>query len=133
MSRCLTQRSIDHVVLERGEVANSWKTERWESLRLLTPNWQTRLPGQAYQGPAPDDFMTMREVIEFMEAYARQIDAPIRTSTTVISLRRADGGYDICTDSGTWRCRAVVIATGACNVSVVPRIAHGFPSGITSI
>jgi len=49
MSRCLTERSIDHVVLERGEVANSWKTERWDSLRLLTPNWQSRLPGYRYK------------------------------------------------------------------------------------
>ena len=57
MSRCLTERSIDHVVLERGSVANSWKTERWDSLTLLTPNWQTRLPGFAYDGDDPDGFM----------------------------------------------------------------------------
>jgi len=54
MSRCLTERSIDHVVLERGEVANSWRTERWDSLRLLTPNWQSRLPGFGYEGDDPD-------------------------------------------------------------------------------
>ena len=58
MSRQLTDRSIDHVVLERGEVANSWRTERWPSLRLLTPNWQTTLPGFAYEGDDPDGFMT---------------------------------------------------------------------------
>ena len=52
MSRCLAERSIDHVVLERGEVANSWKTERWDSLRLLTPNWQSRLPLR-YAAPIP--------------------------------------------------------------------------------
>ena len=63
MSRRLTERSIDHVVLERGEVANSWRTERWDSLRLLTPNWQTRLPGHAYGGDDPDGFMTMPEVV----------------------------------------------------------------------
>ena len=54
MSKCLTDRSIDHVLLERGEVANSWKTERWDSLRLLTPNWQSRLPGFGYEGDDPD-------------------------------------------------------------------------------
>ena len=63
MSRCLTDRSIDHVLLERGEVANSWSTGRWDSLRLLTPNWQSRLPGHRYTGSDPDGYMTMPEVI----------------------------------------------------------------------
>ena len=61
MSRCLAERSIDHVVLERGEVANSWRTERWDSLRLLTPNWQSRLPGYRYEGDDPDGYRTMPE------------------------------------------------------------------------
>jgi putative flavoprotein involved in K+ transport len=133
MSRCLTERSIDHVVLERGQVANSWKTERWESLRLLTPNWQTRLPGQAYQGPAPDGFMTMPEVVEFIESYARLVSAPIETGAEVTSLCRTDGGYRAHTTGGTWECRAVVVATGACNIPVVPRAAEAFPASITSI
>ena len=60
MSHCLTARSIDHVVLERGEVANSWKTERWDSLRLLTPNWQSRLPDYCYEGDDPDGFQIGR-------------------------------------------------------------------------
>ena len=69
-SRCLTARSIDHVVLERGEVANSWRRERWDSLRLLTPNWQSRLPGYQYDGADPDGYMTMREVIDFISRFA---------------------------------------------------------------
>ena len=68
MSRCLAERSIDHVVLERGEVANSWRTERWDSLRLLTPNWQSRLPGFGYEGDDPDGFMTMPEVVDVHRA-----------------------------------------------------------------
>src|SRR5213083_1276727 len=83
MSRCLADRSIDHVVLERGEVANSWRTERWDSLRLLTPNWFTRLPGYAYQCDDPDGFMTMPEVIEFVDHYAEATAAPVITNTTV--------------------------------------------------
>ena len=78
MSRCLTERSIDHVVLERGSVANSWKTERWDSLTLLTPNWQTRLPGFAYEGDDPDGFMSGPEVASLIETYAAAIDAPVR-------------------------------------------------------
>ncbi len=72
MSRCLAERSIDHVVLERGEVANSWRTERWDSLTLLTPNWQSRLPGYGYQGDDPDGFRTMPETIDFIDRYAQR-------------------------------------------------------------
>ena len=100
MSRCLTERSIDHVVLERGEVANTWRTERWDSLRLLTPNWQSRLPGFRYQGYDPDGYRTMPEVISFIEDYARVIAAPVRTHTTVTSVRRSDNGYVVRTDRG---------------------------------
>ena len=77
MSHCLTARSIDHVILERGEVANSWKTERWDSLRLLTPNWLSRLPGHGYEGADPDGFRTMPETIEFIEGYASRFSAPV--------------------------------------------------------
>src|SRR5512147_2740608 len=92
MSRCLADRSIDHVVLERGEVANSWKTERWDSLRLLTPNWQSRLPGYGYQGDDPHGFRTMPETVGFFERYAEAIAAPVRSHTTVTSVRPTDGG-----------------------------------------
>src|SRR6266511_323619 len=85
MSRCLAERSIDHVVLERREVANSWRTERWDSLRLLTPNWQCRLPGYVYEGDDPDGFMAMSEVVDFVTGYAREISAPVHTGTTVTS------------------------------------------------
>ena len=64
MSKCLADRSIDHVVLERGGVANSWRTERWDSLRLLTPNWQSRLPGFGYEGDDPDGYRTVPEGVE---------------------------------------------------------------------
>ena len=87
MSHCLTSRSIDHVVLERGEVANSWKTERWDSLRLLTPNWQSRLPGYGYEGADPDGFRTMPETIAFIERYAERCEAPVEIHTAVTSVR----------------------------------------------
>ena len=93
MSRCLSDRSIDHVVLERREVANSWRTERWDSLRLLTPNWQCRLPGYAYSGDDPDGFMTMPEVVEFITGYARDIAAPLQTGTTV-KFQMTKGSYE---------------------------------------
>jgi cation diffusion facilitator CzcD-associated flavoprotein CzcO len=84
MSRCLSDRSIDHVVLERGEIAHSWRTERWDSLRLLTPNWQSRLPGYGYSGNDPDGYRTVPEVVEFIDGYASAIAAPVQTHTTVV-------------------------------------------------
>jgi len=133
MSRCLADRSIDHVVLERGEVANSWRNERWDSLRLLTPNWQSRLPGHGYEGDDPDGFRTMPETIEFIERYAQVISAPVRTDTTVTSVRSTDEGYVVTTTQGDWRCRTVVIASGACNIASVPPVAAGVPSSITTL
>jgi putative flavoprotein involved in K+ transport len=133
MSRCLTERSIDHVVLERGEVAHTWRTERWDSLRLLTPNWQSRLPGFRYQGYDPDGYRTMPEVISFIEDYARVIAAPVRTHTTVTSVRRSDNGYVVRTDRGDWQCRTVVLASGACNIARVPAFANQVPPSIVCL
>ena len=71
------------MVLERGEIANSWRTERWDSFTLLTPNWQTRLPGQPYEGDEPDGFMSGSEVVSFVAKYAETVDAPVITGITV--------------------------------------------------
>jgi len=101
MSRCLTERSIDHVVLERGEVAHSWRTERWDSLHLLTPNWQSRLPGYDYQGDDPDGYRALPEVIDFIANYAKAIAAPVRTHTAVTSVRPTESGYLVRTDQAT--------------------------------
>jgi putative flavoprotein involved in K+ transport len=102
MSRCLADRGIDHVVLERGEVANAWRTERWDSLRLLTPNWQRRLPGFGYEGHDPDGFATMPEVVAFLDRYRSLISAPVRTWTRVTSVQPTDSGYLVTTDRGDW-------------------------------
>ncbi len=133
MSRCLAERSIDHVVLERGEVANTWKTERWDTLTLLTPNWQSRLPGFGYQGDDPDGYRTMPEVIAFIDRYAKVISAPVETSTTVTSVRRDDAGYLVTTDRGDWHAPTVVLATGACNIPRIPAVAEAVPPEITMI
>ena len=105
MSRCLCDRSIDHVVLERGEVAHTWRTERWDSLRLLTPNWQSRLPGFGYNGDDPDGYRTVAEVIEFIASYAKAFSAPVLAHTTVTSVSSTETGYLVRTDQGDWLCR----------------------------
>jgi len=132
-SHFLGDRSIDHVVLERGEVANSWRRERWDSLRLLTPNWQTRLPGLRYEGPDPDGYLTTAEVTEFIERFAKVSRAPVRTGVNVTSLRRTDDGYRVLTSDGELRCRTAIIASGACNRPTVPRLHDGVPSSVAQL
>lgn len=120
-------------MLERGEIANSWRHERWDSLRLLTPNWLNRLPGHSYQGPDPDGYLTMSEVVEFIEQYAAVSAAPVRTGTNVESLRRDGDGYLLATSRGDLRCQAVVLASGACNVPTVPAISAGVPASVAQL
>jgi putative flavoprotein involved in K+ transport len=120
-------------VLERGEVANSWRRERWDSLRLLTPNWQSRLPGYQYEGPDPDGYMTAREVIDFISRFAALSDAPVRTQTIVTSVKRTDSGFDVATSQGDLRCRSVILASGACNRPSVPALQASVPACVQSL
>ena len=133
MSWWLAARSIDHVVLERGEIANTWRTERWDSLTLLTPNWQSRLPGFGYEGDDPDGFRTMGETIAFIERYAQVVSAPLRTHCPVTSVRRTADGYEVVAGQGTWHCKAVVLATGAFNIAQVPKVSDAVPPGIAQL
>jgi putative flavoprotein involved in K+ transport len=133
MSRRLTERSIDHLVLERGEVANSWRTERWPGLRLLTPNWQTRLPGCDYAGDDPDGYMPVTEVAATLTRYARIVGAPVRTATTVRAVRAARQGFDILANDDVISARAVVLAAGACNLPAIPAVADAIPPSVTTL
>ena len=133
MSRRLSERVIDHVVLERGEVACSWRTQRWDSFTLLTPNWQSRLPGHRYDGDDPDGFMDAAEIVAFLEGYADVLDSPVVTGTTVTAVRPAHGGYDVVTDMGTWRGRCVVLAGGAGNLPSLPGFAPAVPPEVEQV
>lgn len=130
MSHCLAARGIAHVVLERGRIGERWISERWDSLRLLTPNWMSRLPGWTYAGPDPHGFMTMPEVAHCLGAYARSFAAPVEEETEVYALRRTPGGYRVATSRGAWQSRVAVIATGQCDVPLVPTMARALPADI---
>jgi putative flavoprotein involved in K+ transport len=133
MSRCLSDLGLDHVVLERGRIGERWRTERWDSLRLLTPNWQSRLPGFRYLGPDPHGYMTAAEVVGYFEQYARSFRAPVEGGTSVHAVAEALGGYRVTTDRGTWAARAVVVATGYCDVAAMPAVAGRMASGVRQI
>ena len=133
LSYFLSRRSIEHVVVERGEVANTWRTQRWNSLRLLTPNWLSGLPGLPYDGGDPDGFMTMPEVIGFIDRYATAIDAPVRTGTTVTDVRSVRRGYRVTTDDGVWEASTVMLASGGFNLPHVPDVAADVPGSIAQV
>jgi putative flavoprotein involved in K+ transport len=120
-------------VLERGEVANSWRRERWASLRLLTPNWQSRLPGVRYEGPDPDGYMTSGEVVDLIDRFAVSARAPVRAGTNVTSVRPAGEGYHVTTSGGEIRSHAVVLASGACNLPTVPAFAPAVPPDVEQL
>jgi putative flavoprotein involved in K+ transport len=120
MSHCLSELGIDHVVVERGQVAQRWRTQSWDSLHLLTPNWMTRLPGFQYDGPDPDGFMSVPELIGFFERYAGSSDAPVVTDTTVQSVEHSTNGFRIVTSRGEWSASSVVVATGYCDLPAIP-------------
>jgi putative flavoprotein involved in K+ transport len=132
-SACLDQQGVDHVLLERGEVANSWRQERWDSLKLLTPNFQCALPGARYEGDDPEGFMSMPEVIDFISGYANTIHAPVHTETEVTRVTRAEDGYALETSQGPWACRTLVLAGGACNLANVPELSASLPADIHQV
>jgi putative flavoprotein involved in K+ transport len=123
MSRVLSDRGVDHVVFERGRLAERWRSERWDSLRLLTPNWMTRLPGQETVRTDPDGFMTKDELVGMLESYAGSFGAPVRENVNVESVSRTRHGYEVLTDAGRFAAHNVVIATGQCATPSIPAFA----------
>jgi putative flavoprotein involved in K+ transport len=124
MSHQLSQRGIDHVILDRGRIAERWRSERWHSLKLLTPNRLSRLPGHAYDGPQPDGFMSRLEVVEFLERYAARSGAPIEEHTRVQRMEAHGVGYRVATDRGEFSAAHVVLATGYCDLPAQPKAAN---------
>ena len=90
----------EHVLLERGRVGETWRSERWDGFFLNTPRWTQQLPGFEYEGDDPDGFAPLAETIEYLEGYARSFAAPVREGVTVTALRARDGGYALETSTG---------------------------------
>jgi putative flavoprotein involved in K+ transport len=132
MSHCLSDRGIEHVVFERGRVAERWRSERWDSLRLLTPNWQSRLPGFRYEGPDPDGYMAMPEVVAYFERYAALSRVPVEEDTPVSRVEAAADGFRV-RAGGVWRASNVVIATGYCDQPLVPALAAHLPPDVRQL
>lgn len=130
MSNQLSRQGIDHLVLDRGGVAHTWRTQRWQSLRLLTPNWANTLLDSEYSGSDPDGFMPVAELVAYLETYANETGAPIQGETEVLRVHRTDRGYRLETNRGPMTCRTLVLATGAFTQPVVPAMGGLVPSDV---
>ena len=133
MSRCLADRGVAHVVLDRGCVGERWRSARWDNFRMLTPNWLSALPGWTYTGPDPDGFMTSAEFVNYLSAYARSFDAPVQPHTLVLRVERDAFGFAVHTNRGVWAARNVVIATGYHSHAKVPDLATGLAGELTQL
>jgi putative flavoprotein involved in K+ transport len=133
MSRCLTGRAVPNVVLERGRVGERWRSARWDSFLMLTPNWLSRLPGWEYTGPDPDGFMTAAEFVDHLARYARSFAAPVEEQTAVTRVVRDGARFAVHTDRGTWRACRVVVASGYHSQACVPDLARGLDPGIAQV
>jgi putative flavoprotein involved in K+ transport len=133
VSHLLSKQGLSHLVMERGDVAQAWRDRKWESLRLLTTNQQTRLPEFAYNGSDPHGFMNAAELVAFLEDYVQHSQTPLLTNSTVTSVRKDGEFYSISSTRGNWRARAVIVASGACAQPKVPAISKAFPASVMQL
>lgn len=135
ISALLTRRGIEHVVLEKHRVAHTWRTERWDTFCLVTPNWQCQLPGFPYTGDDPDGFMVKDEIVRYIEAFAASFEPPLYEGVAVTALRAASSGdgYHLTTSQGELSADQVVLAVGAYHTAALPRIAARFPDAVTQV
>ena len=131
----LTRAGVSHTVLEAGSVGESWRSQRWDSFRLVTPNWTVRLPGAAYDGDDPDGFMPRDEFVSWLEAFARSFSAPIESSTMVTSVECGGEGeaFTIETNHGARSATHVVVSCGMYQNTRRPRAAHRMSPGVSQI
>jgi putative flavoprotein involved in K+ transport len=139
MSHVLKQAGIRHVVLEKHRVAHAWRSERWDSFCLVTPNWQCQLPGHAYSGSDPEGFMLKHEIVEYLEEYVRSFRPPVLEGVSVERVARAaqthgsPGRFQLETSAGELSADHVIVATGGYHDPFVPDASHRFPSSIAQV
>ena len=134
MSYCLKERGIDHLVFEKHRLGDAWRSKRWDSFCLVTPNWQCQLPGFDYSGNEPHGFMAKEEIVQYLEAYARSFNPPVKEGVLVSNLRAHESGlFEIKTSEGDYFADQVVIATGGYQIETIPRIAERFPPSVKQV
>ena len=134
MSYLLKQAGVTHLVLEKHTAMHSWRTQRWDSFSLVTPNWQCDLPGWPYRGSDPHGFMVKSEIIAYLDGFAAHVQAPILEGVAVQRCAaREQGGYHLTTTRGEFTADQVVVASGGYHTPIVPRMAERLPAGIVQM
>lgn len=134
VSYFLQQANIGHLVLEKHSVTHTWRTQRWDTFCLVTPNWQCTLPGHPYDGPDPHGFMKKDEIIAYLDAFIAKVNAPVLEGAAVTRVTRdANGGYVVQSTRGTYTADQVVVASGGYHTPIVPRMAERLPQSIVQM
>jgi putative flavoprotein involved in K+ transport len=134
ISYCLKERGLDHIIFEKNQIANAWRSQRWDSFCLVTPNWQCQLPGYPYKGNEPEGFIKKDEIVAYIENYARSFNPPIQEGVEVLNLRRGDRGiFEVTTSIGDYTADQVVVAAGAYHQPKIPKIAERIPAHILQV
>ncbi|MDF2118853.1 MSMEG_0569 family flavin-dependent oxidoreductase [Roseiarcaceae bacterium H3SJ34-1] len=133
ISSYLSKQGIDHVVLEKNRIAHSWRTQRWDTFCLVTPNWQCQLPDFPYAGSEPNGFMGRDEIVAYIEAFARKIDAPVHEGVAVKRVSRSGDLFALETSEGPITADAVVLAVSGYHVPNIPRVAERIDDGVVQI
>jgi putative flavoprotein involved in K+ transport len=129
----LTQAKIDHVVLDSGRVAETWRSRRWDSFCLVTPNWTVQVPGAMYAGPDPEGFMSLAELVDYFQSWADSFNAPVEENSAVTKLEADGGGFLLSLASGKIKARNVVVASGAYQRPHRPAGAESVSSGVVQL
>ncbi len=131
----LTQQKIEHLILDRGAIGDSWGKRRWDSFCLVTPNWQCRLPGFDYDGNDPKGFMLKDEIVDYVKRYAASFNPPFKGNVEVHKVYRKtkDGDFHVNTSIGNFTAQKVIIATGAYHIPNILPMSKGFEDSINQI
>jgi len=133
VSHFLARAGLDHVVFEKKRAMHKWRDERWDAFCLVTPNWQCQLPGHAYDGPDPHGFMVKPEILAYLDAFARKVDAPIREGVGVLSVEKAGDLFEIATSEGRCTADAVFLASSLYGEPFRPRCAERIPEAVRQV
>ena len=135
MSYCLRERGVDHIIFEKNRIAESWRSKRWDSFCLVTPNWQCLLPGFPYNGDDPQGFMQKEDIVQYIEAYAQSFNPPIKEGVEVSSVRKSSSAdyFELKTSLGDFTADQVVVATGGYHIPKFPKMAERFPESMVQL
>lgn len=133
VSYCLKQQGIDHLLLEKHRIAHAWRTQRWDTFCLVTPNWQCKLPGFDYNGTDPQGFMGRDEIVRYIEDFATSFQPPVMEGAAVTKLSRNGAGYALETSADHFTAEQVVVAVGGYHKPIFPPVSEKLPKTITQI